>query len=177
MNGRQRWVKWMHFEKVDYPPDEEFGYWGETLRRWQEEGLPSYVKDNQTANEYFGFSPRSNIPVNLSLVPPFEMEVLEETSEYRIIIDRDGVKKKELKDGSSIPHFLGFPLKGRKEWEEIFKPRLDPGDASRYPHNHPHWEQMKACYNSPQWDKPVGINIGSLFGWLRDWAGDRKSVV
>ncbi|MCD6232154.1 hypothetical protein J7K28_05975 [Candidatus Aerophobetes bacterium] len=172
MNARQRWIRCMHFQSVDYIPDEEFGYWDETFKEWHKQGLPEEIDNNEKADQYFGFSPRSLVPVKLGLIPSFEQRIIEETEKYQIIIDTDGVKKQIFKDGtSSIPHYLEFPLKGRKEWEEIFKPRLDINLAERYPENSPNWERIKAQYNDSDWDKPVGISIGSLFGWLRDWAG------
>jgi len=172
MTDRERWVRCTHFQSVDHIPDEEFGYWDENFKVWQEQGLSKDVNDNTAADRYFGFSPRSGIPVIVGLFPEFERRVIEESEEYQIIIDVDGAKKKIFKDGTStIPHFLEFPLKGRKEWEEIFKPRLDAKLKVRYPENRDDWKEMKGRYNDPNWDKPVGINIGSLFGWLRNWAG------
>lgn len=172
MNARERWIRCMHFQPVDYIPDEEFGYWDENFKVWQEQGLPKDINDNESAEQYFDFSLRSEVPVELGLSPGFELKVIEETDKYRIIIDEDGVKGKVFKDGSStIPHYLEFPLKGRKEWEELFKPRLDIGLTSRYPENRNDWDEIKARYNDPNWNRPVGIWIGSLFGQLRGWAG------
>ena len=172
MTDRERWIRCMHFQPVDHIPDEEFGYWDETFKVWHEQGLPEEINDNAAAERYFGFSARSEVPVILGLYPEFERKVIEETEKYQIIMDTDGVKKKVFKDGTStIPHFLEFPLKGRREWEEIFKPRLDAKLKIRYPENRKDWEEVKARYNDPNWDKPVGISIGSLFGWLRNWAG------
>ncbi|MCD6336196.1 MAG: hypothetical protein J7M27_12870 [Candidatus Latescibacteria bacterium] len=174
MNARERWIRCMHFQPVDHIPDEEFGYWEENSKVWQAQGLPEGIdlRDDDVANEYFGFSPRCSVPVGLGLDPAFESEVLEETDTYQIVLDGEGVKKKIFTDGTStIPHFLEFSLKDRKSWEELFKPRLDIDLASRYPENRPDWEAMKARFNSPNWDRPVNINIGSLFGRPRDWAG------
>ncbi len=172
MTDRERWIRCMHFQPVDHIPDEEFGYWDETFKVWHEQGLPEEINDNAAAERYFGFSARSEVPVILGLYPEFERKVIEETEKYQIIMDTDGVKKKVFKDGTStIPHYLEFPLKGRREWEEIFKPRLDAKLKIRYPENRKDWEEIKARYNDPDWDKPVGISIGSLFGWLRNWAG------
>ncbi|RLE10431.1 hypothetical protein DRJ00_01360 [Candidatus Aerophobetes bacterium] len=172
MTDRERWIRCMHFQPVDHIPDEEFGYWDETFKVWHEQGLPEEINDNAAAERYFGFSARSEVPVILGLYPEFERKVIEETEKYQIIMDTDGVKKKVFKDGTStIPHYLEFPLKGRREWEEIFKPRLDAKLKVRYPENRKDWEEIKARYNDPDWDKPVGISIGSLFGWLRNWAG------
>ena len=172
MNARERWVKCLHYEPVDHIPDEEFGYWQENFPTWQRQGMSPEVNDNASADEYFGFAERSNVPVGLGLEPAFAPEIIEETATYRVEVDPLGVKQKVFKDGTStIPHYLEFGLKNRRDWEEKFKPRLDPACASRYPENRADWEETKARFNDPEWDKPVGIDIGSLFGSPRNWAG------
>ncbi|MBD3182884.1 hypothetical protein GF312_11375 [Candidatus Poribacteria bacterium] len=172
MTHRERWIKCMHFQPVDHIPDEEFGYWAENFPVWHKQGLPEDVTNNGQADRYFEFAPRSGVPANVGLTPGFKSEVIEETDEYRILVDGNGAKQQVFKDGTStIPHYLEFGLKGRKEWEEIYKPRLDINLSSRYPENRDDWEQIKARYNDPEWDRPVGITIGSMFGWLRNWAG------
>ena len=40
MTHRERFNAVMHFKPVDRIPNEEFGYWGETLERWRLEGMP-----------------------------------------------------------------------------------------------------------------------------------------
>jgi len=159
----------MHFQPVDHVPDEEFGYWAENLNVWKQQGLPDNVTNLEA---YFKFAPRSGVPVGLGFSYGFESKVIEETDKYRIIIDGEGAKQQIFKDGSStIPHYIEFGLKGRKEWEELYKPRLDINNPSRYPENRSDWEQIKARFNDPNWGIPVGIGIGSLFGVLRNWAG------
>lgn len=169
MNHRERWVRCMHFQPVDHVPDEEFGYWAENLNVWKQQGLPDNVTNLEA---YFKFAPRSGVPVGLGFSYGFESKVIEETDKYRIIINGEGAKQQIFKDGSStIPHYIEFGLKGRKEWEELYKPRLDIDNPSRYPENRSDWEQIKARFNDPSWGIPVGIGIGSLFGVLRNWAG------
>jgi len=169
MNHRERWVRCMHFQPVDHVPDEEFGYWAENLNVWKQQGLPDNVTNLEA---YFKFAPRSGVPVGLGFSYGFESKVIEETDKYRIIINGEGAKQQIFKDGSStIPHYIEFGLKGRKEWEELYKPRLDIDNPSRYPENRSDWEQIKARFNDPNWGIPVGIGIGSLFGVLRNWAG------
>jgi uroporphyrinogen decarboxylase len=168
----------MHFQSVDHVPDEEFGYWDNTFKAWHGEGLPREVTSNDNCDPYFGFAPRSKVPVCVDLSPPFKDEVVEETDEYQIRRDSDGALKQVFKSGKdSIPHYIDYSLKGRKEWEEIFKPRLDTRLKSRYPENRPDWEGIKARFNDPAWEAPVGIDIGSLFGWLRNWMGFENIAV
>lgn len=169
MNARERWVRCMHFQPVDHVPDEEFGYWSENLSVWKQQGLPDDVTN---LDAYFQFAPRSGIPVHTGLIPGFETEVVKETDRYVIIRNGDGALQQVFKDGTStIPHYIEFGLKGRKEWEELYKPRLNISEPSRYPENRSDWEQIKARFNDPNWGIPVGIGIGSLFGVLRNWAG------
>jgi hypothetical protein len=169
MTHRERWVNCMHFKPVDYIPDEEFGYWSENLAVWKQQGVPDNVTNLEA---YFKFAPRSGVPAGLGVSYGFESKVLEETATYRIIQDGDGAKQQVFTDGSStIPHYIEFGLKGRKEWEELYKPRLDIDNPSRYPENRSDWEQIKTRFNDPNWNIPLGIGMCSLFGVLRNWAG------
>ncbi|MBQ9939330.1 MAG: hypothetical protein IJO96_07350 [Oscillospiraceae bacterium] len=55
MNTRERFQKVINFEKPDRVPFFEFcPYWGPTVDRWREEGLPDYVKSHRDFAEYFG---------------------------------------------------------------------------------------------------------------------------
>ncbi|MGQ9629866.1 MAG: uroporphyrinogen decarboxylase family protein [bacterium] len=166
MNDRERWLRTMHYESVDHVPDEEFGYWSETFDVWHEQGMPKSVKNNAQADRFFGFARREVAPVSLGLIPSFRYRILDEDERHKIIQDRAGIKCVIKKDGtSSIPHYLEFPIKDRDSWER-FKERLDPDDPRRYPAN---WEEFKREWGKR--DYPLGINAGSLFGWLRNWTG------
>ncbi|MGD9517890.1 MAG: uroporphyrinogen decarboxylase family protein [Armatimonadota bacterium] len=167
MTHRERWLRHLRFEPVDYIPDEEFGYWDNTFRRWHREGLPEEINNNSIADQYFGFAPRAYVPINMGLIPTFEYKVLEDAGRYRVVQDGSGVISKVFTDGTdTIPTYLDFPLKGRREWEELFKPRLDPTTPGRYPAD---WDAHVARLRDA--DAPVVVGGGSLFGWLRDWAG------
>ncbi len=166
MTHRERWLATLHFEPVDHIPDEEFGFWDDTFTRWHNEGLPLEVNSNSNCDPFFGFAPRTGVPVNLGPIPGFEYQVLEETDEHRVVIDSDGAKKILPKDGhSTIPRYLEFPVKDRASWEQ-FKQRLDPHHPARYPAD---WDEHVKHINAS--DAPVVVSCGSLFGWLRNWAG------
>lgn len=165
MNHRERFHNTLHFKPVDHVPDEEFGYWTDTLTAWHEQGLPKWVTDNAKADIYFGFAPRKLVPLKVGVHPPFEEKTIEETDTYRIIIDNLGVKCIVHKDGSSsIPHYLEFPIRDRESWQ-TFKTHLDPAHPDRVLDIAPYLNQWLTR------DYPLGINIGSLFGWIRNWAG------
>jgi len=166
MTQRERWNRVLHFQTVDRVPDEEFGYWDDTLRRWHDEGLPPQVDSNEKADLYFRFETGAGVPVDIGLRPPFESRVIEETEDRRIVTDGNGVTYVQPKDGhSTIPHYLEFPIKTRDDWQR-FRERLDPATPGRIPAN---LQELKAKW--AQREVPLGIGWGSLFGWLRNWMG------
>lgn len=168
MTHRERFLRTMHFEPVDHVPDMEFGYWAEVFEIWHAQGLPKEVDSNEKADVYFGFAPMRSVPVHHGLLPAFAPEVLEEGPDYRKVRNHEGATCIEYTSGkSSIPHFLDFALKDRESWERLFKPRLDPDDPRRrdeaeFERNKEEWERR---------DYPLGVGIGSLYGWIRGWAG------
>ena len=175
MNHRERWLATMRYQGVDHVPDEEFGYWDDTLRAWHGQGLPDEIDSNAKADIYFGFAPRAQVPVTQGLLPAFESRVLEERGSHQVVRDENGATCLVHSSGeSSIPHYLDFALKGRREWEEDFKPRLDPDDPARLP-DAAAWAALKQRYDAR--DFPLGIGTGSLFGWIRNWMGFERAAM
>jgi uroporphyrinogen decarboxylase len=68
-------------------------------------------------------------------------------------------------DTSSPPHYVRHPLKNREDWENI-RVFFNPETPGRIPLN---WEEAARRYKDR--DYPVGVDVGSLYGWLRDWMG------
>jgi uroporphyrinogen decarboxylase len=169
MTHRERWIRHMHFEPVDYIPDEEFGYWESTFPRWHQEGLPKEIADNGIADQFFGFSPRAGVGMDLGLRPGFDTEILEHGDRYVLLRDGAGVLCKVFTDGhETIPQYLDFPLKTRRDWEDLFLPRLDPNDPERVAAADELARQGEALAHS---EAPVVVFGGSLFGTPRGWAG------
>jgi uroporphyrinogen decarboxylase len=170
MTSRERFVNWMHFKDVDRPPWWELWYWEETLERWHKEGLPEDVH----LIEYLGVDRREDVGVNVFLCPPFKEETIEETSEYRIFCDEQGVIKKEFKYKRaklSMPQFLRPPVENQRDFEEL-KKRLNPYSPARYPL---WWEEKKKMWKDR--DYPLSIFVGSLFGWIRNWMGLERVAI
>ncbi len=175
MTDRERWLRTMHFQHVDHVPDEEFGYWDNTLTLWHEQGLPREIDTLPRADVYFGFARRGQVPVHEGLLPGFERQVLDDTGEHVLIRDEHGATCEIHGSGQdSVPHFVDFLLKGREEWEREFRPRLDPDDPRRLPRG-AEWERRKEALGSR--DYPVGVGIGSLYGWMRDWMGFERAAM
>ena len=165
MNDRERFLATMNYQERDRCPWGEMGFWPETLDCWHEQG---WSEDIHLA-DFFGFDRlREQIDVSLGLVPSFKTETLEETDEYRVVRRGTGVVCKEFKGEHSfrMPQWLRFPLGTRDDWENEFKPRLNPGSSTRYPL---YWEEKKRIW--AQRDYPLTFRMGSVFGWLRNWMG------
>jgi len=161
MTDRELFLNIMHYGDFHRMPVFHWRGWDETRRRWLAEGLPEDVREH----EFFDASPMSHgVGVNVGLFPGLEEETLEETEEYRVIRQHDGVVAKHWKDKSCIPQFLDFTLKGREGWEE-FRKRLQP-DPARIGKN---FEQR--IEKAKEAAVPVSFNTGSMVGWIRNWMG------
>lgn len=201
MNGRERFLKIAHFEMANtlFVPHTYQMFWPRALSNWRKEGLPDdiytyYIERRRLIKignlwikkglpgstrfcQHFGFDRLEPIPLNLDetvpLVPRFEKKVIEKGQDWQIIINESGVKAKEFipKDKAEETHprsmsqWLEFPVRDRKSWEEL-KKRLNPHSRGRYPEN---WDELKKLWQNR--DYPLGINVGSFYGWIRDWIG------
>jgi uroporphyrinogen decarboxylase len=113
------------------------------------------------------------------LEPPFEARVLEELpGGYRKVLNRDGGIVLDSDDNSSIPGEVAHILKGRKEWDEIFLPKLQYFDDRV---NHA-WVNCAGTYcrfdqggcdylANPERETHILLHCGSLYGVLRDYIG------
>ncbi len=170
MTPRERFLKVFHYQEVDRVPDCEFGYWGETLARWREEGLPLWVTDDHKADMFFGFEEREIVPAHVPF-RPFKHKVLSEDERTEVVQDSAGVVMKRWKSGvsNSIPHYIEFPVKDRDTWEE-YRERFDLENIS-YPQN---WDELKEKWKDCT--RPLGVNGGGFFGWVRGMMGVKATV-
>ena len=166
MNARERFLRTLRFQEVDRVFLLPQWLWGETVQRWHKEGMPEDVH----INEFFGFDRYEVVPINMGVIPLFEEKILEEDSEYKTYITSYGAKIRERRDNPelSMPEWLEYPIKDRKDWEE-YKKRLNPDSPMRYPE---WWEDYKKSVKGRTY--PLGINAGSFFGWQRNWMGLEK---
>lgn len=169
LTHRERFRHLMHFEPVDRGIHWEFGYLAATMKRWHEEGLPQHLEDMGSVEAHFGVDPKVGIPINGGFIPPFEGEdeVIEVRENSRVVKSPDGMIKEIQKEGetTTIPHYIKMPIANRDDWLR-FKERLDPTHPDRWKTD---WKKIGEELNKS--DKPVGINLGSYFGTVRDWIG------
>ena len=165
MNDRERFLATMNYQERDHCPWGEMGFWPETLERWHQEGWPREAELHQ----FLGFDwIRRDADVNMGFIPGFREEVLEETEQYRLVRRSTGVVAREFvgKLSYNMPQWVGFPLSTRADWEREIKPRLDPDAPGRYPGD---WDARLCAWRRR--DYALGVRMGSVFGWLRNWMG------
>ncbi len=162
MDSRTHVLNILNYGDFNSMPVWHWGLWPETRTRWEKEGL---LPADLPEHEFFQADPLPpNIPVEFGLYPPFPEEIIEETDEYKIFRQQDGVVARDWKNRSSIPHFEDYLLKDRKTWQ-LYKEKLQP-DPGRIPSNLKEIARQRA-----ECGKPVFINVGSMVGWIRDWMG------
>ena len=154
MTTRDIFKKVINFEPCDRTLDWEFGYWGGALNRWYEEGLPrikglpkkvtfgevvfgpglhwpepsfaeNLVRDFDVSS-YFNFDEGLElVPYNFWIFPMFEKKIISEDETHTEMYDQHGKRIKIMKDDSSLPFFLEWPVKSRKDWEKIKEERFN----------------------------------------------------
>jgi uroporphyrinogen decarboxylase len=176
VTNRQRFCKALSFEQVDRPPNYELGCWGQTIQRWINEGMPEgAVYMNWFEGEpYFHIERRGFAGLNVGMIPPFEYQVLEETSDYLVARHTNGVVTRALKAGTvrgtrmSMDQYLSHPVTDRKSFAEM-KKRYDPSCPVRYPL---WWDDLVRTWQNR--DYPLGLLRNGTFGLysqLRSWVG------
>jgi hypothetical protein len=190
MNNRTRTLAILNYEPFDRLPLIHFGYWAETLAKWAVEGhiTPEVAQGHADGNAIdvelnkilgWDFSWNCAFSWNNRLEPTFERRVLEERPDgSRLVLNEDGVSVIEKTGIVSIPMEVDHLLKGRHEWESIYKPRLqfEPGRIQRG------WAKVDG--QERQFDHggrelllrqdgshPYGLYCGGLVGVIRDLLG------
>jgi hypothetical protein len=119
MNTRERFLAVLAFEPCDRTLLWEFAYWGGTVQRWYEEGLPKKVgfpreltfgepatgpgaywgspplaaPRAHDVTDYFGMDDNYMcVPLENWVFPPFKDEVLEDEGETVILRDKQGLE-------------------------------------------------------------------------------------
>jgi len=190
MNNRERTLAILNYESYDRLPLVHFGFWEETLQKWAAEG---HITEEEAQTWGDGTPVDAAITEKLGfdfnwshcfspitrLWPPIEEQVLEElpdgsrkvlNSNGAVIIQKDGV--------TSIPAEVDHLLKGRREWEEFFLPRLQFSEeriTSAWVSTGEemlHFNRGGLEYlQRGEWENPYGLFCGSLYGVIRDWLG------
>jgi len=183
MNGRELYSTIYVGETPDRFPVQGMWPWGETLERWHLEGL----NPGQNVHEVLGLIGDDvlPLPLDLTMVPKFPIQVLSQDDRYVTLIDEFGVTKKLfLKDfcltegkmlnaglTSSMSLWLDFPVKDVSSWKSLYEERFRPILKDRIPEN---WDICKSEFtrlSETRWVSYFCFPLLGLFGPLRQLLG------
>ena len=177
MTNRERTLAVLNYQSYDRLPIVHFGFWQETLDKWVQEGhlKPEEIlniSDGSPAERViagklgFDFNMMTNYNPATALLPKFEEQVLEELPDgMKKIMNGDGVIVLQKRGATSIPAEVDHLLKGRKEWQEHYLPRLQFSESRLDP------KALAGLADTTAREYPIGIFCGSLFGEIRNWLG------
>lgn len=178
MNNRERTLAILNYKSYDRLPLLHFGFWDETLQKWAVEGHLTIEeaenwRDGNAVDAViseklgFDFNWSHCFGLNTGLLPPFEEKVLEELAGgSRKVVNQHGVVILQKDGATGIPPEVDHLLKGRREWEEHFLPRLQL-TAERAVIS----QETVGYLQRGEWENPYGVWCGSLYGVIRDWVG------
>lgn len=180
MTLRENALAILRYQPYDKVPVISFGYWGETLDKWAQEGhvskedAISYQKggDNSPGDLNimkqlgFDYNWSSNIGFHAGLFPAFEKEILEVKPDgSQIVRDESGLIVLEKPGVVSIPAEIGTSLIDRNAWETLYLPRM------QFSLDRINLEQVKALPKPADREVPVSIFCGSMIGTMRNYLG------
>ncbi|MDP6542680.1 MAG: uroporphyrinogen decarboxylase family protein [Phycisphaerae bacterium] len=163
MTDRLRFINQMHRKPVDRSFNMEFGYWTENFTQWNI-FADNGITNNDEAHAFFNMDRIVEVKGPIWMLPPFDEEVIEQSGDYKIIRNVDGLLAEVPADGhSTIPHYLKSSIASPDDWKKV--------KAERFSLDHPDRkvdvESIKAAH-PPGRDYPLGVHCGSMIGKIRD---------
>jgi len=112
LSPRERVWRSLRHQPVDRAPCVDAYFLPETLHRWEREGFPK----DAIVSEFFDLD---LVCLSVDCTMGWRRQVIDETEDYRITLDPDGVTRKHWKVYATTPQELDFPVKQPKDWREI----------------------------------------------------------
>lgn len=141
MTDLERFHECMSYGAPDRTPNHELGVWPQAVERWRTESgsdLSEFRWDWFVAEDAIGLDKRAYIPVHYGFIPAYAVEVLEETDEYEVIRNGNGIVTRALKEGAigggrmCMDQYLEFPVSRPEDFADV-KRRLEAAIPARYP--------------------------------------------
>lgn len=179
MTGKERFGKIMDFEQPDQLPNYELSVWPQAVERWKKEGMPPDTGDFNWFGgaPYFHLDRREFAYINVSMIPCFDYEVLQEDDRYIVARNAMGIVTKALKEGSigggrmCMDQYISHPVTDRKSFLEI-KKRDHPNSPGRYPVE---WDkEVQAWKERTEPLCLLGNGSFGLYSQLRSWVGTEE---
>jgi len=110
----------INHQPVDRLPVFE-SFWSDTIKRWTTEG---HLQSNENTTDHFDMDLSGGGWPNMIADIDFQEKILEETDEWKLVLNGNGAKLKWWKNQSGTPEHIDFLVKERSAWEEHIKPKL-----------------------------------------------------
>ncbi|MBQ9938138.1 MAG: hypothetical protein IJO96_01260 [Oscillospiraceae bacterium] len=174
MTNRERALNILHYKSADRLPAVHFGYWGELLQEWIEQGhipediLDGYGDGNQKDAELdkligWDFNWFKTVGYAGGLRPAFETKVLEVLPDGTQRIQNGAGIIERIKPGvTSIPSEDDYLLKDRAAFEELYLPKM------QFSPDRVNLEFYRNFNERRPKDVPVGLHLGSVIGDIRN---------
>jgi len=167
MNERERFLRTLTCSSPDRPTYADYLAYDSTRARWEKEGMPAGCN----MYRHFGFDhaniwDEDCIPCDWSFSGIRKRNLVEETSDYQIWIDSNGITNKYLKNcpPPAMPQHIAFPVTGHDSWLEYKKLILcSSPDYFKF--------DFRSDKINPQREHPIGMWIGSSYGIIRNCMG------
>ena len=202
ISSRERFLGISHFERPNELYTYDL-FWPETLEEWIKQGAPKQIiaseKDKLSGpafiENYFQLDQphllieiKSGIgsamayrPSGLGygitrwqrtpLVPNYEPRIISEDERTVTCASGDGQTLRIYKDSvTRMPTYLDWPVQDRGTWKDL-KKRLDPNTPERWPVD---WNTYILEMNKLGKDVPISLDVGSFYGFLREWIGSER---
>ena len=174
MTNRERAMNILHYKPVDRMPAVHFGYWGELLTEWAEQGkIPKELAEgnwdsspkDRELDKLIGwdFNWNSCVGTANGLWPGFEtkeLEVLPDGS--RRILNHNGIIEKVKPGVTSIPSEDDYLLKDRDAFETLYRPKM------QFTPERVNTEFFKSFNENRDMEIPIALHLGSVMGQIRD---------
>ena len=174
MTNRERAMNILHYRPADRMPAVHFGYWGELLTEWADQGkIPRELAENNWDGSEkdmeldrligWDFNWSKTAGANNGLLPGFETKTLEVLPDgSRRVQSRTGVIERVKPGVTSIPSEDDYILKDREAFETLYRPKMQFSPARVDLEYFRHFNETRP------WDRPVGLHLGSVLGSIRD---------
>jgi hypothetical protein len=163
MTDRERFNNQMHYKSIDRCFNMEFGYWEENFSQW-DIFMDNGIKTNAEADIFFNFDTIKDFGGNADIYPGFPRKVVSESSNMKVLMNRDGLLAEVPKDGhDTIPHFIKSSIVTPDDWKRVKEEHFRRDDPNRK-------VDIEALKKSHPKDRsyPLGVNCGSMIGRVRD---------
>ena len=168
----------MEYRPCDRRPNHELAAWQQTRVRWEREAtdaVANFTWDWFSGERDLGMDRRAFIDVDYGFIPPFAVEVIEQTDEYEVVRSDKGILTKALRQGTvggqrmSMDQYLEFPVSRPEDFADV-KRRLIAAVPQRYPDD---LDQKIEIWKQRDYPLILGINAAANgFYWrAREFMG------